>query len=364
MIGKIRRRMKALLPGQHKVISEFKESKQTSLLTDNIECVIASDKATTPSLQTPHGKTRSSFDNPMTENSLANSHSVKSRSAIERFAYRVFAGRLPQIADYRERYALSGIPVIYEAYMSTSILISLIATVPAFSISFFIEYFIANRPLGLLLIGSLALAAIVFGIALISCVLYPLLKVRSQSTKLESRLTYSFGILGVLSAAGISLDRLFEKIAISESNPALADLARRFLRNVRIFGLDSETALREVADHSPSRLFAKMLQSISVAYKTSGTIEDLVKFESSRLLQEKKDGLRKTVSSLSVLAELYITLVVVGPIIFIVMMSIFGLLPEGGLPDPVTVINVMVFFAIPLFSVMFILLLDSVVTKT
>ena len=34
------------------------------------------------------------------------------------------------------------------------------------------------------------------------------------------------------------------------------------------------------------------------------------------------------------MAELYITIVVVGPIIFIVMMAIFGLLPAEGFPSP------------------------------
>ena len=106
-----------------------------------------------------------------------------------------------------------------------------------------------------------------------------------------------------------------------------------------------------------------MIDSISVAHKTTGSIHDLVMFESSRLLQEKRDKLRKTIGTLAVMAELYITLVVVGPIIFIVMMAIFGILPAGGLPQPISIINLIVFIGIPVLSVMFVLLLDSVVAK-
>ncbi|MGH2638472.1 MAG: type II secretion system F family protein, partial [Rhabdochlamydiaceae bacterium] len=83
----------------------------------------------------------------------------------------------------------------------------------------------------------------------------------------------------------------------------------------------------------------------------------------SRLLKEKSDKLRKTIASLAVIAELYITLVVVGPVIFIVMLAIFGLLPSGGLPDPVLLINLIVFFWIPVLSILMILLLDSLVGK-
>ena len=167
----------------------------------------------------------------------------------------------------------------------------------------------------------------------------------------------------MLASAGINLERLFERIASSESNPGPADLAKRFLRNIRVFGMDTESALTEVAEHCPSEAFAKMLDSISVAHKTTGSIHYLVMFESSRLLQEKRDKLRKTIGSLAVMAELYITLVVVGPIIFIVMMAIFGILPAGGLPQPISIINLIVFIGIPVLSVMFVLLLDSVVAK-
>jgi flagellar protein FlaJ len=213
-------------------------------------------------------------------------------------------------------------------------------------------------------IGSTILALIAFGITNAFWLIYPMLKRRNYKARLEGQLAYSFGIIGVLAAAGMNLERLFERIASSESNPVLADLAKRFLRNVRIFGLDTETAIEEVAKHSPSETFSKMLDSISVAHKTTGSIHDLVMFESQRLLQEKKEKLRKTIGSLAVMAELYITLVVVGPIIFIVMLAIFGLLPSGGLPSPVSIINLIVFIGIPVLSIMFILLLDSAVTKT
>ena len=289
---------------------------------------------------------------------------VRSRNGLERFSYNVLSSHLPSFNEFKEAYGQSGIPLIYEAYISTGFLLSILLTVPAFAISFIIEIkAFPHSDILLSVLGSTILSGTVFGITLVLWLSYPLIRRRSYKSNLENQLAYSFGILGVLAAAGMNLERLFERIASSESNPVLADLAKRFLRNIRVFGLDTETALAEVAQHSPSEAFAKMLDSISVAHKTTGSIHDLVMFESARLLQEKKDKLRKTIGSLAVMAELYITIVVVGPIIFIVMMAIFGLLPAGGLPDPISIINLIVFIGIPVLSVMFILLLDSVVSK-
>jgi len=289
---------------------------------------------------------------------------VKSRSALERFAYTHIAKRLPQFPGYKEAYEQSGIPLIYDSYLSTAFLVSGLLALPAFLISLFVESRFLHLNVYFEIIGSVVLGGVAFGISLQVWLIYPLQRRNSFKTRLDNQLAYSFGILGVLSAAGLNIERLIEKLATSESNPVLAGLARRFLRDVKVFGLDTESALREVAQHSPSTAFSKMLESIAIAFRTTGSIHDLVMFESSRLFEEKKEKLTKVVGNLSLMAELYITLIVVGPIIFIVMMAIFGLLPSGGLPDPILVINVITFVVVPMISVMFVLMLDSLVAKT
>ena len=161
-------------------------------------------------------------------------------------------------------------PLVYEAYLSTGFLLGFIIIIPTFIISFLLE--LHTFPHGLIaisLLGSGILGAVVFAGTMLLWLSYPIFRRRNFKSALENQLAYSFGILGVLAAAGMTLDRLFERIATSESNPVLAELAKRFLRNVRLFGLDSESALKEVANHSPSKAFAGMLDSIAIAYKTT-----------------------------------------------------------------------------------------------
>jgi|GEM_PF-857467 Flp pilus assembly protein TadB len=291
------------------------------------------------------------------------------RNWLERFAYSHFSKHLPSFPGFRETYEASFIPVIMESYLSTALFLSILVSIPVISVSFLVEIAIAKIALFQALLGSGILGVVTFGVSLFCWLLLPLEKRRSFKEKLESHLAYSFGILGVLAASGMSIDRLFERMANAESNPVLSDLARRFLRNVRIFGLDTEAALKEVAKHSPSETFSKMLESIAVAFRTTGSLHELITFESSRLLSQKKEKLKKSVSSLAITAELYVTLVVVGPIIFIVMLTIFLFLPSSSsgigqsLPDPTLMINVIIFMGIPVLSVIFLLILDSMVNK-
>jgi archaeal flagellar protein FlaJ len=286
-------------------------------------------------------------------------------NALQRFAYLHISRSLPTLPGYREAYEQAGLPLIYESYISSSFLLSFIASIPAFVLSLLLETRVLSSPVLLSVIASIVLSFVVFSISLLVWLLYPLERRRGFKSKLERQLAYSFGILGALSAAGIGVERLFERLATTESNPVLAELARRFLRNVKVFGLDTESALKEVASHSPSLQFSKMLESIAIAYRTSGSMHDLVAFESSRLFSEKKENLRKGVNDLSVMAELYITLVVVGPIIFIVMLTIFTILPTANsyLPNPTGLINLLVFLGIPAISVVFIIILDSMVNR-
>ncbi len=305
------------------------------------------------------------FHNKKTKPGKDSDNRVVSKNPITDFSYKLLAKRIPEMLEYRQVYEQAGLPLVFEAYLSTGFFAGFLVIVPTFLMSFFLElHFFPHAAIGFPLLGSAVLGIVSFAITLLVWLSYPILRRRNFKSALENRLAYSFGILGVLAAAGMTLDRLFERIADSESNPVLADLAKRFLRNVRLFGMDSDSALKEVARHSPSQAFSGMLDSIAVAYKTTGSIHDLVMFESSRLLSEKSDNLRRVIASLAVMAELYITLVVVGPIIFIVMLSIFGLLPTGGLPDPILLINLIVFLGIPVLSIFFILLLDTVVGKT
>ena len=358
------------------VSAKIKTKQKRSLFSKNNKNVIEQDMHEKESVQTPQEpkpskdkkKSRFSLGKKEPETVVDEKSSqeipVRTRNALERVSYKLLSTHLPGFEELRETYSQSGLPLIFEAYISSGFLLSLLVMIPIFAISLIVEIRLYPRSFILLpIIGSVILSGVAFGLVLVIWLSYPIIKRRSGKAKLEGQLAYSFGILGVLAAAGINLERLFERIASSESNPVLADLAKRFLRNIRVFGMDTESALREVAEHCPSEAFAKMLDAISVAHTTTGSIHDLVMFESSRLLQEKRDKLRKTIGSLAVMAELYITLVVVGPIIFIVMMAIFGILPAGGLPNPISIINLLVFIGIPVLSVMFVLLLDSVVAK-
>ena len=57
---------------------------------------------------------------------------VRTRNALERFSYNVLSSHLPGFNEFKEVYGQSGIPLIYEAYISTGFLLSILLTIPVF----------------------------------------------------------------------------------------------------------------------------------------------------------------------------------------------------------------------------------------
>jgi Flp pilus assembly protein TadB len=288
---------------------------------------------------------------------------IRSRNALEKWAYEHFSRFLPDLPRYKSEFEQAGLQIVFESFASTALLFSIVTLIATIGSSLAVLVFLLRFSLVIAISEAAGLGALAFVVSIVLWFLYPLQRRRSLKAKLESQLPYSFGILGVLSSAGISVERMFERIAVSDSNPILSELARRFIRNINIFGLDTESALKEVARHSPSLAFAKMLESIAVAFRTTGSVHDLIMFESNRLLMEKSDKMKKRIGDLSIMAELYITLVVVGPIIFIVMLSILQLLPYSGSLPTIQAINALVFVGIPVISIGFSLVLDSMVQR-
>jgi flagellar protein FlaJ len=145
-----------------------------------------------------------------------------------------------------------------------------------------------------------------------------------------------------------------------EQHPAISDLAKRLITNIRVFGLDVVSSLGDVMRHSPSEIFSKLLVGITNTLKTSGDLKSLLTFETERLLHTKREQLKKTLNTMLALGEVYIAGVVMGPITFIVMITILSIMGNVAFGlSPVAQLNLIVFFGIPTISLIFIVVLNS-----
>jgi hypothetical protein len=79
----------------------------------------------------------------------------------------------------------------------------------------------------------------------------------------------------------------------------------------------------------------------------------------------KRIALRRFSDTLSVLAEFYVTLMVAGSLIFVVMLAVMAMLGGGGtgLFDPRLLLYLLTYIGLPVGSIVFLIILDMISPK-
>jgi flagellar protein FlaJ len=126
------------------------------------------------------------------------------------------------------------------------------------------------------LLGSLATALIGAAATFAAFIYYPYYRTHESKTRLEDGLIYSLSYMTVLSASGMPIERILDRISEVEDNPPLVHISKKFLMDIRLFGMDVRTALRDIITISPSKALVKQIESIRTTIATSGDLKTLL----------------------------------------------------------------------------------------
>ena len=76
-------------------------------------------------------------------------------------------------------------------------------------------------------------------------------------------------------------------------------------------------------------------------------------------MRVKRENLKKILSTMTYMGELYVALLVVGPILFILIITILSILGGGASSGSVLQLNLITFIGVPILATGFIILLDT-----
>jgi archaeal flagellar protein FlaJ len=279
------------------------------------------------------------------------------------------AGALAQIpvriraylGRFKTVYMSSGITTYYNTYLRRA----QIGIAAAFGITLIITLLILTLVLkwGF----SLALILDLLAISLLGSIMtgavflyYPYYKRHENKSKIENGIIYFLSYMTALSASGMTIERILERITEVETNPPLILLAKKFSMDVKLFGMDIRSALKDIAEMSPSPVFAKQIEGIRNVLATSGDMKTLLAYEVHRQIQVKEEGLKAKVNTLVYIGELYVAIMVVTPILFIMIIAILSILGNSAMGgSPVLQMNLLVFLGIPILGFIFTIILDQ-----
>ena len=190
--------------------------------------------------------------------------------------------------------------------------------------------------------------------------IYPRYKSSVQRNRMENSLIYTVSYMTILSNSGFSVERMISRAAEIEKNEVVKELLSTFLSDISVFGFDVEKSLRRLSERSPSRDFARFVDSVNNAIWTSGELQNVMKYQFYTQIQKKKENTEKLINSLTFLSEIYVAAMVVSPIMFIIMFTLMSALSinTGGFAS-VSILNWIVFIGIPIIGTGFLVVLDT-----
>jgi flagellar protein FlaJ len=285
------------------------------------------------------------------------------------FAYRVIGGRatgfLPLFKDLDVNLRKSGIRVNFKAYVSTVILTAFLLSISILILVPVLLTFVFKLSLLSSLLFGVGISLFAGALTVIGFYFYPIYRADSLKRALEDGLPFTAGYMSILAGAGVQPDVIFRSLAQVDASLAVSNEVRTMVRDVELFGFDVISALEAASQRTPSERFKELLEGFIATIHSGGSLVKYLRDRSRQYIELNRIALRRFSDTLTVLAEFYVTLMVAGSLIFVVMLSVMAMLGGGGFGplDSRQLLYLLTYIGLPIGSVAFLIILDMISPK-
>ena len=224
------------------------------------------------------------------------------------------------------------LPVTAEQYLHTT-RINLAASAALF-LGFFALVSLTGYTFGLFtfipsaLFWTLLFIAMVPGIYLFQ-IYYPVIIARGRKTRIDLELPYAVSYMQALS---ITMSP-FEVIRrIYEEKAMFGEVSSEFgqiVRDVEMFGDDLITAMRNLQQTTPSPLMRDFLNDLCIVFESGGDITAYLSSKTSYFHEQARRELDLVLKTIEIMAEVYVSAFVAGPIALIIMIVAQGMTSQA-----------------------------------
>ncbi len=189
--------------------------------------------------------------------------------------------------------------------------------------------------------------------------LYPSIKVGQRRSNIDNNLPFATMYLSTVAGTGTPPAALFQLLGQFDEYGEVSEEARNISRDIYTFGAGTSQALRGAAERTPSDKFKELLWGINSILTTGGDLRSYLQEKSESYMADYRRSLDEYTDTLSLLVEMYITLVIVGSVFLVIISTIMSAL--GG--NTLLIVSLQIFtviFLLPFAAVMFIVIVKGV----
>lgn len=245
-----------------------------------------------------------------------------------------------------------------EEYLSTAFMTVLIIF-PIVLVSLMVFLTVVS---GLSLVLAIVLSVV---FAMVVCIglgvaffIYPSYKVDNIKRDIELNIPYATTHMATIAGTGVPIYTVFKLVSEFKEYGELAKEYGKISRDIEVFGSDVVTAISQSAADTPSAHMKELLWGIVSVIRSGGDLRRFLVEKAVGFMDAQKNLEKQYLDSLSLLAEMYTTIFVAGPILFVVMITVMGSMGSLGLPTDL-IMSIVIYVLMPIASIGFIILVEG-----
>ncbi len=268
---------------------------------------------------------------------------------------------IPLFRDLDGDLQKSGMKVNFKAYVSLTIFFSILSSITVLALIPCLAFFALEVPMLPAFLFGLGGSLFAGAITTIGFYGYPIYRADSIKRQLEDELPFTTGYMAILSSAGVSPENIFNSISNLPVPLAASSPAKDIVRDVNLFGTDVISALEEASRRTPSERYKEIMEGLISTIRSGGNLSVYLRAKSTQYMKLKRMSLKKYSDTLSMLAEFYVTILLTGPLMLVIMLTVMAMLGGGGLGmlSPDLLLNLLTYVGIPLGAIVFLIILDA-----
>ena len=149
---------------------------------------------------------------------------------------------------------------------------------------------------------------------------YPKMLASGRKSKIDLDLPYAITYMQALSTT-VTLYDIFK--GVFESRDLYGEVSREcglIVRDVEVFGFDLVTAIENAKEITPSENFRELLNDLLLVHRSGGDLKAFFQAKSDSYREISKNEMDSLLQFLEMIAEIYVTAFVAGPIAIIIML--------------------------------------------
>ncbi|USZ68784.1 type II secretion system F family protein [Halorussus salilacus] len=183
-------------------------------------------------------------------------------------------------------------------------------------------------------------------------------RANARERKIDESIARTVAFVYALSRSGMAFPEILRTLARNRSvyGEAAEELSVA-AKSMDYAGLDMLSAIERLADRTPSEKFGDFAENLASVLQSGQSIPAYLDDQYERYQEDAEAQQESFLELLATLAEAYVSVFVVAPLLFITILVIMGLMALG---DTLSLLRVIVYFALPLANAGFVIYLDSI----